>query len=210
MAAFFGKDHLREVDPQAFYTHIAALRAGGGSGTEAETRAGAGGGLTSAAGASDTEAGAGDGGAGATGGGAVDARAGLSDRAVLRAIHFFAEDARVAAQVKALEAGDFPAFLDLMDASGRSSFEYLQNVYAACNPREQGVAVGLAVSDHVLGAGPGRRGISRVHGGGFAGTIQALVRQEAVEDYRQALDAVFGEGSCLVLAVRAAGGSKVI
>lgn len=128
------------------------------------------------------------------------------DRSVLRAMHFFAEDRRVEQQVAALREGRFDRFLELIQESGQSSFQYLQNVYTNKDVRHQGVSVGLAVSQHVLKG----HGVCRVHGGGFAGTIQAFVQNEFVEEYRKALDAVFGEGSCHVLKVRPVGGIKVV
>lgn len=128
------------------------------------------------------------------------------DRSVLRAMHFFAEDRRVEQQVAALREGRFDRFLELIQESGQSSFQYLQNVYTNKDVRHQGVSVGLAVSEHILKG----HGVCRVHGGGFAGTIQAFVENEFVEEYRKALDAVFGEGSCHVLKVRPVGGIKVV
>lgn len=130
----------------------------------------------------------------------------IGDRAVLRAIHLFEENKRVDRQVAALEQGDFAAFLKEIKASGDSSFKYLQNVYSNHKLQEQGVSVGLAVSDLALGD----RGVSRVHGGGFAGTIQAFVPNDLVYEYKKALDHVFGEGACLVLKVRNYGGVRVL
>lgn len=128
------------------------------------------------------------------------------DRAVLRALHFFSENRRADAEARALAKGEFPEFLRLVKESGASSFQYLQNVYTCKHVEEQGVSVALAVSEQVLG----EDGVCRVHGGGFAGTIQAFVKNEAVEAYRSALDGVFGEGSCRVLQVRPIGGTKVL
>lgn len=130
----------------------------------------------------------------------------FGDRPVLRAIHFFAENQRVEQQVAALKDGAFDTFLKLIQASGDSSFKYLQNVYTSKDIQNQAVSIGLAVSQNILGD----HGVSRVHGGGFAGTIQAFVKNDYVETYRAALDAVFGEGSCHVLKVRPVGGIKVI
>ena len=93
-----------------------------------------------------------------------------------------------------------------MESSGDSSFKYLQNVYTNRDVQNQAVSIALAVSENVLG----NHGVCRVHGGGFAGTIQAFVKNDFVEEYRKALDAVFGEGSCHVLKVRKYGGMKVI
>ncbi len=127
------------------------------------------------------------------------------DRPVLRAIHWYEENKRVEAQVAALEAGDFDAFLTEIKASGDSSYKYLQNVYSPRHLEAQAIPVALAVSDLVLK----RRGASRVHGGGFAGTIQAFVPNDLVEEYRKALDGVFGEGSCHILYVRPVGGAHL-
>ena len=125
---------------------------------------------------------------------------------MLRAIHFFGDNARVAAQVASLREGRFEDFLNMIKASGDSSFKYLQNVYTNRDVQNQAVSIALAVSEYVLG----NHGVCRVHGGGFAGTIQAFVKNDFVEEYRKALDAVFGEGSCHVLKVRKYGGMKVI
>ena len=128
------------------------------------------------------------------------------DRPVLRALHFFEEDARVEKEVNALKAGDFNGFLQTVKESGNSSFKYLQNIYTNKDVQNQSVSMGLAVSDSIL---PGH-GVSRVHGGGFAGTIQAFVADDFVEEYREMLDSVYGAGSCHVLKVRPFGGIKVI
>ena len=127
------------------------------------------------------------------------------DRPVLRSIHFFQENKRVGHQVQALREGRFEDFLKLIKESGASSFQYLQNVYTSRDVQNQAVSIGLAVSDRLL---PGH-GVCRVHGGGFAGTIQAFVENGFVEQYRKALDHVYGEGSCHVLKVRPYGGVRV-
>ncbi|MDO4490569.1 MAG: galactokinase family protein [Lachnospiraceae bacterium] len=127
------------------------------------------------------------------------------DRAVLRAMHLFEENDRVDSLKAALEAHDFETFRSLITASGNSSFKYLQNVFATHQVQEQGLSIGLAVSERVLDG----TGAVRVHGGGFAGTIQAFVPDDKVEEYRAAIDGVFGEGSCHVLKVRKYGGIKV-
>ena len=128
------------------------------------------------------------------------------DRPVLRALHFFEEDKRVEKEVSPLREGDFQAFLQTVKESGDSSFKYLQNIYTNKDVQNQSVSIGLAVSDSIL---PGH-GVSRVHGGGFAGTIQAFVADDFVEEYRRGLDNVYGEGSCHVLKVRPFGGIKVL
>lgn len=130
----------------------------------------------------------------------------VGDRAILRAIHFFEENKRVKYQVKALEEGDFAQFKKLVKASGDSSFKYLQNVFSTRKLQDQGISLGLAMSDVILG----EYGVSRVHGGGFAGTIQAFVPDELVKNYKTVLEYVFGKDSCYILKVRKYGGIKVI
>ena len=127
-------------------------------------------------------------------------RAVTGDRAVLRAMHFFGEDARVKKQAAALSRGDMDEFLKLVNESGRSSAMLLQNIYAG--PGEQGVALALALSGRALA---GTYGARRVHGGGFAGAVQAYVPCDLLPRYRDAIDAVFGAGSCLELRVRKEG-----
>ena len=128
------------------------------------------------------------------------------DRAFLRAIHFVTENIRVQNAVAALRAEDFDGFLKMIKASGDSSYKYLQNVYTNQDVVHQNVSVALAVSDAILGS----NGVCRVHGGGFAGTIQAFVKNEAVKEYKETLDKVFGEGACAVLKIRKYGGMKVL
>lgn len=130
----------------------------------------------------------------------------LGDRPVLRALHWYNENKRVDGEVEALESGNFDRFLQLIKASGDSSYKYLQNVYSAHKLNEQGLSIGLAISDNILNGA----GASRVHGGGFAGTIQAFVPQDKVAEYKAALDGVFGEGSCRVLQIRNVGGTQVL
>ncbi|MBR5746832.1 MAG: galactokinase, partial [Clostridia bacterium] len=129
-------------------------------------------------------------------------RAECGDRAVLRAMHFFAENRRVSAQREALKNGDFAAYLRLVSESGDSSFKYLQNVYSPHAPQEQGISLALAVSES-FGA------VCRVHGGGFAGTVQAYVPVQRVPDYKRAVESVFGDGSCRVTRIRPYGASVV-
>ncbi|QNM06025.1 galactokinase [Qiania dongpingensis] len=133
-------------------------------------------------------------------------RKAAGDRAVLRAIHFFGENERAGAEADALSEGRFADFLELVKVSGNSSYKYLQNIYTCKSPREQGLAIGLAVSEDILGS----RGVSRVHGGGFAGTIQAFVPDDLVNRYRKVMNSIFGEGSCHVLKVRLYGGIRVL
>ena len=158
VAAYFGKEVLREVDEEEFYANIR------------------------------------------------DIREKVGDRAVVRAMHFFFDHNTVTKEVNALEAGDFEEFKKNITASGNSSFKYLQNVYPASDVENQGLSVGLGVSERVLV----RKGAVRVHGGGFAGTIQAFVPNDMVNEYREEMDKLFGEGSCHVLKVRKYGGMKVL
>lgn len=158
VAAYFGKEVLREVDEKEFYAGIA------------------------------------------------DIRKKTNDRAVLRAVHFFEEEKRVEKIVECLNKGDFETFLEMITQSGNSSFKYLQNVYTNKDVKNQGVSVGLAASETALMG----KGATRVHGGGFAGTIQAFVPDEQVEEYRGFMDNVFGKDSCHALKVRKYGGMKVL
>ena len=158
VAAYFGKEVLREVDKNEFYIHIPEIRKVAG------------------------------------------------DRAVLRAMHWFEETDRVIDQVNALEQKDFEEFKKLIKASGDSSFKYLQNVYSVKNLSRQEMAVGLAFSDVILKG----RGVSRVHGGGFAGTIQAFVPNDIVDIYKKNMEDIFGQNACHVLKIRKYGGMKVL
>ena len=124
------------------------------------------------------------------------------DRAVMRCIHFYQENARVPKQVAALEQGDFEAFLRLIKESGYSSYMYLQNVIPAGYKEHQDVAVSLALCEHYLQG----RGAYRVHGGGFAGTVQAFVPFDLLAAFRKGIDKVLGEGACHVLSIRPQGG----
>ena len=130
----------------------------------------------------------------------------VGDRAVLRALHFFAENRRVAEQKEALAAGDLDRFFAGVIASGRSSFCYLQNVYAPKNPSEQGLSLALCLAERTL---EGKKAAWRVHGGGFAGTIQAFVPTAEVENFRRVMDAAFGEGRCMVLRIRPVGAVRI-
>ena len=154
VAAVFGKEHLRSVDPDAFFARLNEVRAAAG------------------------------------------------DRAAMRAMHFFSDNRRVADQVAALKAGNFDEFLRLVNESGRSSWLYLQNVVPTGATAHQELAMALALADHLLGG----RGACRVHGGGFAGTIQAFVPLDMLETFRAGMEAVLGEGSCHVLSIRPEGG----
>ncbi|MBE6975393.1 MAG: galactokinase [Ruminococcaceae bacterium] len=127
------------------------------------------------------------------------------DRAVLRAIHFYSDNARVPQQVAALRQGDFARFLELVTDSGYSSFMYLQNVVPAGYKDHQDVAMTLALCRRLL---QGKGGF-RVHGGGFAGTVQAFVPFEILESFRSGIDSVLGEGACHVLSIRPQGGVEM-
>lgn len=128
------------------------------------------------------------------------------DRAVLRSMHFYAENARVPQQVEALQSGDFDRFLSLIQESGNSSWMYLQNVTPAGRTDRQEVAVALGLCRHYLHG----RGASRVHGGGFAGTVQAFVPFDLLDGFRAGIDAALGQGACHVLSIRPQGGVEMI
>ena len=129
-----------------------------------------------------------------------------NDREILRAIHFFKENARVPQIVEALNNDNFDLFKKLIKESGNSSYKFLQNVYADFDYKHQAVSAGLALSEIILGD----HGVARVHGGGFAGTIQAFVENDFVVEYKSQIEKLFGEGSCHVLKVRKLGGCKVM
>ncbi len=135
----------------------------------------------------------------------ADVRAKCGDRAVARAMHFFDDNERVSAQAKALKEGDTDKFLSLITKSGNSSFKYLQNIFAQGHPDEQGLVIGLYMSEEILNG----KGATRVHGGGFAGTIQAFVPSSLTDEYAEKMEAVFGKGSCYKLYIRPVGGTKV-
>lgn len=136
---------------------------------------------------------------------ASDLRRALGDRALLRAIHFIREDARALEARCALEMGDVSRFLSLMRESGDSSYKYLQNIYAPKNPKEQGISLALAITDGFLLG----EGAYRVQGGGFAGTIEALVPTGRVKDYKAIMDSVYGDGAVMTLDVRGAGAIRI-
>ena len=127
------------------------------------------------------------------------------DRAVLRAVHFYQENARVPKQVAALEQGDFEAFLKLVKESGYSSYMYLQNVIPAGYKEHQDVALALAMCEHFLEG----KGAYRVHGGGFAGTVQAFVPFEILDRFVAGMDSILGKGACHVLSIRPQGGVEM-
>jgi Galactokinase len=129
------------------------------------------------------------------------------DRAVLRALHFIEENKRVAMQAEALKNGDTDAFLAGVMASGNSSYKYLQNVFTVKNVAEQGISLALCLTESTL---RGTKAAWRVHGGGFAGTIQAFVPLAKVDEYKAAMESAFGANSVFILNVRADGAVKVI
>ena len=136
----------------------------------------------------------------------VKVREQVGDRGVLRAIHFIRENERVQKEVSYLSDEDIVGFLKTVAASGNSSYKYLQNVYSNADVQHQNVSLALAISEDFLGD----NGVSRVHGGGFAGTIQAFVKNDIVTEYQKIMDKVFGQGACSVLKIRKYGGMKVL
>ncbi len=159
VAEIFGKEYLRDVDPEEFMKKIPEVRQKLGN-----------------------------------------------DRAVLRAIHFFNDNQRAQDEVAALRENDFEAFCDMLKKSGYSSYMYLQNIYSASAPLHQAVSLTLALCDELLGDA----GAYRVHGGGFAGTVQAFVPHDLLADFKEKIENVLGQGSCHVLAIRPVGGMEVI
>jgi Galactokinase len=136
----------------------------------------------------------------------VKVREQVGDRGVLRALHFIRENERVQKEVSYLSDEDIEGFLKTVAASGNSSYKYLQNVYSNADVQHQNVSLALAISEDFLGD----NGVSRVHGGGFAGTIQAFVKNDIVIEYQKIMDKVFGQGACSVLKIRKYGGMKVL
>ncbi len=130
----------------------------------------------------------------------------VNDRALLRAFHFFGENERVDKAVSSLENNDFNGFKEAIIDSGMSSYLYNQNVYSPKTPAEQKLSLALCISEKLLKG----KGAWRVHGGGFAGTIQAFVPNDMLDEYKNTIDKVFGDGSCHILIVRPCGGAKVI
>ena len=130
----------------------------------------------------------------------------VSDRAVLRAFNYFLEDQRVNKAAEALRENRFEDFLSIIKESGNSSYKYLQNVYSNKYEDQQPVPTTLLLSEYYLG----ENGVCRVHGGGFAGTIQAFVKEEAVAGYKAFIENILGEGTCHVLNIRKQGGIKVL
>lgn len=158
VAAYFGKEYLRDISEEDFYNHLPDIR----------TKAG--------------------------------------DRAVLRAHHFFKENKRVELLVNALDNDNFDKLKEIIKESGDSSYKYLQNVYTCKEPHSQAVSLALALSEFILQD----KGVCRVHGGGFAGTIQAFVENDYVDIYKREIEKTFGTDSCHVLKITKYGGLKVI
>ena len=127
------------------------------------------------------------------------------DRAVLRALHYYDDDRRAVQEAEALERGDFEGFLALVNASGQSSSLHLQNTWSTADPRQQAIPVALAFGRELLEG----TGAIRVHGGGFAGTVQAFVPRDKLAGFKTGMEAVFGPGKCHVLHIRPAGGCVV-
>lgn len=130
----------------------------------------------------------------------------VSDRSILRAFHFFGENERVAKAASMLSEDNFEAFLEIIKESGTSSYQFLQNVYSNKYEQTQPVPITLAMSEYFLG----NNGVCRVHGGGFAGTIQAFVKTDFVPEYKKQIEKILGEGTCHVLKIRKYGGIKVL
>lgn len=128
-----------------------------------------------------------------------------SDRAIIRAAHFFGENRRAKEAASFLKNNDFNMFLNIIRESGNSSAKWLQNLYSCSDPLQQGITLALMESEQILGS----KGVSRVHGGGFAGTIQAFVPTAMTEEYCRKMDGIFGKGSCYVLRIRPVGGVEI-
>ena len=157
VAAYFGKEYLRQVDEAEFYKELPKLRGK------------------------------------------------CCDRALLRAVHFFGDNRRAREEAEALRGGNAEHFLTLVQASGDSSEAMLQNLYSTAAPTEQAIPLGLMISKRILAG----TGAVRVHGGGFAGTIQAFVPLDLAEKYVAEMERVFGEGACYVFRIRPVGGMEV-
>ena len=135
----------------------------------------------------------------------AEIRESCGDRAILRAMHFFDENNRVQTQKAALKRGDFNTFFVTVKRSGESSYDLLQNVYSPSNPKVQAISLALALTKRFLNG----RGACRVHGGGFAGTIQCYIPNKMFDDYKKMIESVFGNGACVELFVRQAGGYEL-
>ena len=137
----------------------------------------------------------------------AEVRKQAGDRAVLRAIHFYADNRRAKQEAEALNRGDFETFKKLIIESGYSSYMYLQNVFSPSHVQEQGVSLTLALCQKYL---DGKGGAYRVHGGGFAGTVQTFVPDGYLTEFVGKMEAVLGEGSCHVLSIRPVGGTRIL
>ncbi len=127
------------------------------------------------------------------------------DRAVLRAMHFYADDRRAVQEAQALKRGDFGSFLGLVNESGRSSETLLQNIWSVSRPEAQAVNLAINLGRRLLDG----RGAIRVHGGGFAGTVQAFVPEEETASFKAGVEEVFGDGACHILHIRSTGGCRI-
>ena len=132
-------------------------------------------------------------------------RKACSDRAVLRAFHFYADNDRVEKQVFALVNKAYDSFLQLVNESGHSSWEYLQNITPAGAIQQQAVGLTIAVAKEILNG----RGAVRVHGGGFAGTVQAFVPLDMVAKFQKEVEMILGENTCHVMNIRPVGGIRL-
>lgn len=157
VAAYFGKNVLREVDEESFYEAVPKLRKS------------------------------------------------CTDREIMRAAHFFGENTRAEEETQALENGDIDGFFELVRLSGESSAQLLQNLYSCKKPAEQGIPLAIMMSKRILKG----KGAVRVHGGGFAGTVQAFVPLEKIKEYSEEMNRIFGEGSCYILRIRPVGGIEI-
>ncbi len=125
------------------------------------------------------------------------------DRSVMRAFHFFEENKKVEAEVAALKAGDFHAFLENITASGNSSWKWLQNCYTTASVQEQGISIALALTEMFIA--DKKKGACRIHGGGFAGVIMAMLPNELVDEYISYIEKAMGEGSAYRMSIRSYG-----
>lgn len=132
-------------------------------------------------------------------------REACGDRAVLRGLHIFNENKRVLLQRSALKQGDFKQFLSLVNASGQSSYDYLQNLYSPSKIFEQGLCLAIALAKQFLG----ESGACRVHGGGFAGTVQCYVPDDRFLEFKKSMESVFGGDSCIRIFIRPVGGYEM-
>ncbi|MCF7886460.1 MAG: galactokinase, partial [Candidatus Marinimicrobia bacterium] len=132
----------------------------------------------------------------------------VNDRAILRCLHFFNENRRVDDLADAIAEDDYDRFLKIIQASGDSSFKYLQNCYTTKNPLEQGISLALGLSEYFLQEN-NCRGACRVHGGGFAGTIQTFIDEYATQEYIEFIENIFGKNSATKIQIRDFGGIQI-